>query len=174
MNSISLFRNIRSEIESEISLFDQKFSFSRSNSDHSSLSRIFQNQIYFTSNSIILFYLFDCFDISIRKLYENDEYQVKKLSYFDSTFRQYINIKVILFVWESARKHTHRFIKLVFFFYSFDELDITSEIINTSSQKIFISRSKKNLIQKSFIFNENLAQTYLFFLSIDHIFWFQR
>ena len=174
MNSISFFKNIRSKVESKTSLFDQKFSSFRSNSNHSFSSRIFQNQIYFINNSIIFFYLFGCFDISIRKLYENDEYQIKKFSYFDSTFRQYINIKTIFLVWKSARKHIHRFIKLMFFFYSFDELDITSKIINTSNQKVFISRSKRNLIQKSFIFDENFAQTYLFFLSIDHIFWFQR
>ena len=63
-------------IESELLSLYQKFSkkslFSRSNSNHLSSSTIFQNRIYFTSNSIILFYLFDCFNISIRKLYESD------------------------------------------------------------------------------------------------------
>ena len=50
----------------------KKSSSSRSNSNHLSPSRILQNRSYFTSNSIILFHLLDCFNTSIRKLYGSD------------------------------------------------------------------------------------------------------
>ena len=50
----------------------KKSSFSRSNSNHLSSSRILQNRFYFTSNSIILSHLLDCFNTSIKKLYESD------------------------------------------------------------------------------------------------------
>ena len=46
-------------------IFDRIF-ISRSNSNHLFVSKIFQNSIYFANKSIVLFYLFDEFDISLK------------------------------------------------------------------------------------------------------------
>ena len=95
-----------------INIFRSNFHFHDRNTNHLFFSRILQNCFYLISNSIILFYLLDSFNIQLESF---------------ETFRQFLDVEAILLFEKSAWTFTHRFINSVSFFYFDDKLVIQSE-----------------------------------------------
>ena len=85
-------------------------------------------------------------------------YRIKKLSYFDSTLRQHINIETILLTRESFN--------ILFIHLANQHLFFISKVESISIKKLrkWTEYHVKNLIQKSFIFDENFVKSLSFII----------
>ena len=111
-------------------IFNRIFT-SRSNSNHLSASRIFQNFIYFVSKSIVLFYSFDEFDISLK---------VKFWIIISMKFLLTTSILKSFYLFESQFENIfidHN--KSIFFFCHNDNFNKSNQKISQHFSKIFKS-----------------------------------
>ena len=117
----------------------------------------FENSIYFFNKTIFLFLLLDNFNIQLENFETFRRLSTSKLFYYFEN--QLENTLIDLSI------QCHFSISMIDSIFS-QKINIISNLEILNIHVVSISRSSISF--------ENVVKTYLFFSSIDHIFWFQR